>query len=258
MIRVSSKAPRGSRHFTEDEIKEILNHIMAEAKRDSQFDVVKFLNGTEGVAVLQDGVNRKVDIKAVADYIGREIAPVIAAALSLQKDAIDGHFSADRKFVHDEVIPLLRQIIKQYGPQFKKLIDLIVKLYEELDTDLTTIEANTTTIISDIKSRADEIDTQLNTIYSYLENKIYDYLKNTIYNYLENTIYNYLSSSDDGYLQSILSSLFSTSLASSVSTLELYISDSVTTITNYFDTTVAVSAITGSQIDAIFDGSDEE
>lgn len=251
MTRLAPKPPITSRHFTENEMREILESIIAESRKDSSFEPTKFLDGSEWAAILQDGENRKVNMKDFADYVGREVAPVIAVALTLQKIAADKHFNADRKLVHDEIIPLLKHVIEEYGPTFKGLIELLVKLFGEISENLTSIQTSQTQIISDIKEQTDEIDDILEEIQEYLGDAIYKYLTDTIYPYLEK-IYGYLSSSETGYLQASLSNLFSSSLSTTRSTLQSYIDSSVTTITNYFNTTIAVGIISDTQINGLF------
>lgn len=64
-------------YFTEQQIQEIRERILEDySVRDTEFDNASAITGSEYAAIVQNGVNRKMTLQALADYIASDIGSI--------------------------------------------------------------------------------------------------------------------------------------------------------------------------------------
>ena len=175
------------------------------------WDVVegKLVEKTQPKVDINDMLNELTKLYPWADY------------LRLDKH-VGKEVKVSKEKAYKELFPLAERIIKEAVIGNSACQRCIIDLSNRLLLKTAKIALNGTEADIQWARETDEIDTQLNTIYSYLENKIYDYLENTIYDYLEK-IQNYISDTSNETLYSAISSIISSLLDSFESRVKSYI-----------------------------------
>lgn len=138
--------------FTQQQINEIAKRLEAMGKKDSQFPLVKAIDGKESISVLQNMQNKQMSVSSLTDYLINTLIPQIQKMLDGLQEDLETHIDEKSGAILDSLTALISQLTKT-------------------STDLTSLINETE---EDIKDYIDALQGHIDTKFSATDGKIDD------------------------------------------------------------------------------------
>lgn len=124
--------------FTQQQINEIAKRLEAMGKKDSQFPLVKAIDGKESISVLQNMQNKQMSVSSLADYLINTLIPQIQKMLNSLQEDLETHIDEKSGAILDSLTSLISQLTKASND----LTDLINQSEEDIKDYIDALQSH--------------------------------------------------------------------------------------------------------------------